>query len=287
MRAFLHSKAIDRAFAAIAMTRPHNCLLAAGCVMLGGYLTSGQMTAHRLWIAAFAAGLLVAAATVINDCIDVESDRINKPYRVLPSGRLSSQVAWAWGVTLGIAGIAAGVSLGGMAAIVPALWAILAVAYSVSIKGMSLLADIFVSAMIASTVLFGGMVVGEIEQTIVPALVVLAFMLCREILKDVEDYEGDRAAGTRTVAVAWGPTLALRAFSVGAVAAVGASFLPWLTGVVSVKYLLIALPLVDPVLLASAYVISRSPTERTIRLTLEATKLAALLWLLAMFVGAS
>lgn len=287
MRAFLPFKVIDRVFAAIGMTRPHNCLLAAGCVMLGGYLTSGQMSAHRLWLAASAAGLLVAAATVVNDCVDIESDRINKPYRVLPSGRLSSQVAWVWGVTLGIAGIAAGVSLGGTAAIVPALWAVLAVAYSAFIKGMGLLADIVVSAMIASTILFGGMAVGEIGRTIVPAFVVFAFMLCREILKDVEDYEGDRTAGTRTVAVAWGPTRALRAFSAGAIGAVGASLLPWLTGVVSVKYLLIALPVVDVILLTSVYVISRSPTERTIRLTLEATKLAALLWLLAMFVGAS
>ncbi len=55
-----------------------------GCVLLGGYLGAG-LDMPRLWIAALTVAALMAAANVINDCLDLEYDRINYPLRPLPS----------------------------------------------------------------------------------------------------------------------------------------------------------------------------------------------------------
>lgn len=270
---------------AIKITRPLNCLSALGSVILGGYLTT-KSVAPRLWIAAVVAAMMTAAGNVVNDYFDVEIDRINKPYRVLPSGQLSRAAAGCWALALVVTGLSLSSLLNTAMALIAAVMAMLSYVYSWKLKSSFLVGNSVVGIMSAMTVIYGGMTVGSVAPTIVPALVILLFMLCREILKTAEDYKGDRQGDARTIAVAWGRMGALRVFSVLAALVAFLSLLPWLLGNVSVAYPILVIPGVDAVLLLSAVVLLKRPNRRYIRMALVATKADWVLWLVAMFIGA-
>lgn len=269
---------------AIKMTRPLNCLSALGSVILGGYLTTDPGT-PRLWIAAAVAAMLTAAGNVVNDCFDMEIDRINKPYRVLPSGQLNPIAAARWAVILVAIGLGLSTLLGVAMALIAAVMAVLLYVYSWKLKPSFLVGNAVTSVMSAMTIVYGGMAVSSIGPTLVPALLILLFMFCREILKTVEDYEGDRQAGARTIAVVWGKIGALRVFGALAVLVSFLSLLPWLVGDVSAAYLLLVVPGVDAVLLSVSVILLRRPTQRYIRTAWVATKAAWVLWIVAMFIG--
>lgn len=269
---------------AIKITRPLNCLSALGSVILGGYLTTDLGTPW-LWIAAATAAMLTAAGNVVNDYSDVETDRINKPFRVLPSGQLSTAAAARWAVALVAVGLGLSTLLSAAMAFIATVMAVLLYVYSWKLKQSFLVGNAVISVMSAMTIVYGGMAVRSIGPTLVPALLILLFMSCREILKTVEDYEGDRLGGARTIAVVWGKTQALRAFAILAVLVVFLSLLPWLLRQVSAAYLLLVIPGVDAVLLLAVFVLLKRPTRRYIRMALVATKADWVLWTVAMFIG--
>jgi len=270
---------------AIKITRPLNCLSALGSVILGGYLTTDPGT-PRLWIAAAVAATLTAAGNVVNDYSDVETDRINKPFRALPSGQLSPTAAARWAMALVAIGLGLSTLLGTVMALIAAVMAALLYVYSWKLKPSFLVGNAVISVMSAMTIVYGGMAVNSIRPTLVPALLIFVFMFCREILKTVEVYEGDRLVGARTIAVVWGKIGALRVFGALAVLVSFLSLLPWLLGDVSVAYLLLVVPGVDAVLLSVAFILLRQPTQRDIRMAWVATKAAWVLWIVTMFIGA-
>lgn len=221
----------------------------------------------------------------MNDYFDVETDRINKPFRVLPAGQLSAAAAARWAVALVAVSLGLSTLLGTVMALIAVVMAVLSYVYSWKLKPSFLVGNAVISVMSAMTIVYGGMAVGSVGPTLVPALLILLFMFCREILKTVEDYEGDRQGGARTIAVAWGKMGALRVFGVLAVLVAFLSLLPWLLGNVSASYLLLVIPGVDAVLLLAAFVLLKRPTRRYIRMALVATKADWVLWTVAMFIG--
>jgi geranylgeranylglycerol-phosphate geranylgeranyltransferase len=222
---------------------------------------------------------------VVNDCFDVDIDRLNKPSRVLPSGQLSEAAAAYWALALVAIGLGLSALLGVLMALVAVAIAVLSCAYSWRLKSLFLVGNVAIGAMSGMTVVYGGMAAGGVYPTLVPALLILSFVFCREILKTVEDYEGDRQLRARTAAVVLGRVGALRLFRALAVLVVVLSLLPWLLGDVSTVYLMLVIPGVDAVLLLSAFVLPRRPARRLVRMALVVTKADYVLWIAAMFIG--
>ena len=266
------------------LTRPLNCLSAGGCVIMGSYLSTG-LGDIRSWIAAGAATLLTAAANIVNDYFDLEVDRVNKPSRVLPSGLMGRPAAARFAVALVVIGLGLSAWAGLAMALVAVLMAVLLVVYSWKLKLTFLVGQLVIGGMSAMTVVYGGMAVGSVLPTLLPAVGIFLLVFCREILKTVEDFEGDRLAGARTVAVVWGKTNALRSYAVVAVLASVVALVPLLQSNASGVYALLVIPGVDAILLISALVLLRQPSGRYVRMTLAATKAGWVLFLIAMFVG--
>ena len=269
---------------AVRITRPLNCVSAGGAVLLGGYLSAGLGPA-RLWGAAVVATLLTAAANVVNDAFDIETDRVNKPWRALPSGQLSARAATYLAATLLIVALGLSFRMGLAMALVAVVMAVLLLLYSWKLKPTFLAGNLVIGGMSAMTVIYGGMVVGDVRPTLLPALMILLFVFCREVLKTVEDYDGDLIAGARTVAVVLGKLRALWLYAFLAALTAVASLLPWLLGDVSDVYVLLVVPGVTAVLLASAVILLRLPSRRNVRIALIATKADWVLWTIAMFIG--
>lgn len=196
--------------AVLRLVRWENCVAVALTTMLGAHLAGGALTARAL-VAASTVMLLHAAGTALNDRCDVAVDRLARPQRPLPSGRLSLEFADRLAAVLAVVGLALAALLGPVALAVAVLVVLASVAYAVRLKNTVLLGNLTVAALSAATVPFGAAVVRQWEvptAAIQGGVLVFAYMVAYEVLKCLQDVDSDGAAGIRTIATSWGPRAA-------------------------------------------------------------------------------
>jgi geranylgeranylglycerol-phosphate geranylgeranyltransferase len=232
--------------------------VAAAAILAGG------LAAHWLTIlfASLAGALIAGGGYAINDYFDIEIDRINKPNRPLPRGAATDRGAvWLWGITSGV-GLLLCASVGGGALAVGLFWVISLYFYSKTLKRTALTGNILVGVITGLAFVYGGIAVGHAERSFFPALFAFLINVARELVKDVEDLEGDAKGKASTLPVKYGVKPALVLASMTIFLLVVATFLPYSSGIYSVSYL----ALIVVVNAALIYVIvsmwkDRSPTN--------------------------
>ena len=211
---FTASGWLRRGWAFLRVVRPVNVVMIMAGVALGGVL-SGSVGAlqgvagERLLRAALSAALIGGAANSLNDVLDLDIDRINRPARPLPSGLVSVMTArllWGVGTLFGVA-LGASVSTTHLALALGAVG--LLVVYNVFLKRVLLVGNLVVAFVIGLAIVYGGWAVGPPAPALVGAGFAFLTMLAREIIKDVEDVEGDATAGARTLPLVYGTSVAV------------------------------------------------------------------------------
>jgi 4-hydroxybenzoate polyprenyltransferase len=165
--------------------------------------------------------LIAAAGYVINDYFDLNIDRINKPHKLIVQKIISRRYAIAWHFFLSITGIAIGFYLDFTTHVTLLGFSNLACAgllfiYSVSLKKRLLAGNILISLLTAWAVLVvtwceirfffnpNFSVSRILRVTILYAGFAFVTSLIREAIKDMEDVEGDRKYGCKTMPIVWG-----------------------------------------------------------------------------------
>lgn len=209
----MHFKTIN---AYIQLSRPVNVLMAFVAVPVGCWIAGAHMDdAIKIFLAALSVALVAASANAINDFFDLEIDRINKPLRPLPSGALTPRDAQRMWFVCALAAILLNVWIGKFALAMVIIAVIALYWYSAYFKRTALLGNILAAGIIAWMIfLYSGVVIGNIERSIVPAIFAFLSNFGREIIKDVEDIDGDREAHANTLPVQYGVTFAKNIFSV-------------------------------------------------------------------------
>ena len=200
----------------VRLLRPLNLVLSLVGIAVGGILAVGadvfEAPASMNLLLALVSGALVGAASnACNDVVDVEIDRHNRPDRPVASGEVTPEAAKAVWIVLSVIGVV----LGGLVS-----WGVGAVAlgsalllwlYSVRLKGTPGWGNLAVAFVIALALVYGALAVGTFTSTVAVGVgMTFLITLAREIVKDVEDVEGDGAQGARTLAVVKGAGWALR-----------------------------------------------------------------------------
>ena len=163
----------------------------------------------------------------LNDLFDIERDRINKPYRPLPSGALSPRFALAAGVACEVAALALGLAVAPDALTLAAYLVAVAGAslYNVVLRFASPLKGFYTAAIIGIPLTYAALVAG-VPLPGVFAVAAVAFFAGRELMMDVCDAAGDAATGLVTVAQLLGERRAAHlawGLMAGAVALMGVS----------------------------------------------------------------
>lgn len=188
------------------------------------YNSSYQGSILPFILAVIATLCLAAAGYAINDYFDIRIDRINKPGKIIVGRLLSRRQAIFSHSVLNVAGVAISLYLSYKVwSVLPTL-AILAAAsmlwlYSLRIKRSFLLGNLAIA--MTSALVIGLIWMMEVLEasnlqayTVAPGSVSMltttyiffAFMasLIREVVKDMEDMQGDRAMDCRSMALVWG-----------------------------------------------------------------------------------
>lgn len=220
-----------RRFPLLQLARPVNGLIAALGVFVGaqfGLQGSGlEWTYGRAWSAlatALSTALILSAGNALNDAADAEIDRVNRPERAIPSGRATVQQARRFAAACVLTGLlfAALVSLEAFRIAVGAAGAL--AAYAAFLKRMPLAGNLTVAFLTSAAFYAGGVAVEGARHTYAPIVFIFLFTAARELVKDIEDMEGDALHGARTAPIVWGKTAAQTAAS--AFAALGVLWSP-------------------------------------------------------------
>jgi len=268
----------------IRLTRPQNCLAASGFVFLGAFLNDISPSIQVL-IASVVVTSILAGCNIYNDCADIEIDRINKPYRPLPRGVVSKQTADYTAYGLIAFGVITSLLLKFPFSVVALICSGLGILYSLHFKNTVLVGNIVVSALSAITILYGGLLEENAIEILIISVIIFIFMLAREILKLIEDYEGDRGKKVKTLATIYGQRAALRLSLMFFAAYMIASIIPFWTLSLSIWYLIITIGAINLNLMVICAQLWRSLTPKTVRVALRMTKGDFYIWSLALLVG--
>lgn len=235
------------------LTRPINSVAAGGLTFIGGFVAAG-VRSHPvdLTVAVIATILATAAGNAINDYFDRDIDRINNPERPIPRGDVSARGALWLSIVLFIGAIALALTLPALAILIAAINLVGLVAYTEFFKGTPGAGNALVAYLGGSTFLFGAAAVTQVVDGVVLFLLAALSTFAREVIKDVEDIEGDREEGLQTLPVAIGERRSLQVGLLVLLAAVLASPVPYLWGLFGLPYLVIVLP-ADVVMLGAGW----------------------------------
>ncbi|GAB4449984.1 MAG: geranylgeranylglycerol-phosphate geranylgeranyltransferase [Bacteroidia bacterium] len=161
---------------------------------------------------------IAAGGYVINDYFDLKIDKINKPDEVILEKNIHRKAAILWHLFFSIAGLIGGIYLAYCyhhlsLSIIQLTSIFLLLIYSIILKKIFILGNISI-ALLAGLLpilpyIYSNIIFPQISIITTNALVSLsafAFFttLIRELVKDIEDIEGDKNGGRQTVPVVWG-----------------------------------------------------------------------------------
>jgi geranylgeranylglycerol-phosphate geranylgeranyltransferase len=196
--------------ACIQLSRPVNVLITFVSIPVACWIAGG--TAQDLlsiFLAALTGALVTVGANAINDSFDIEIDRINRPDRPLPLGILTQRDAQQLWLIVSLSAICINIIIHLSALLIVVFSIILLYYYSARLKKTVLVGNAVVAFMTGMAFIYGGAIVGHIERAYIPATFAFLVNFARELVKDVEDVEGDRKEHAATLPVRYGTKPAL------------------------------------------------------------------------------
>ncbi len=184
--------------------------------------------------------LITGAGNAINDYYDIDIDRINKPDRPIPSGRIGLSTALYFSLALFALGTLFAFIINPVCGIIALVNSMLLIYYARTLKRTAFLGNLAVGYLTGSTFLFGGAVFferGGLEDVFILFLLATLATIAREIVKDIEDIDGDMRDGARTLPIVIGPGKAAGIAALIGLVAVITSPLPYLQSIMSIRYL--------------------------------------------------
>lgn len=267
-----------------------NCCLAGAGVWIGAMMTWLSPEYYPAMVASLAAFFVCAAGNVLNDICDVDTDRISHPDRVLVQGRLSTRLAWTIYGFSNLIALVLGWCVNGPVLICVAAALVLLAGYSLWLKGLPVIGNLVISVLAGLTFLTGGAAIdiplaAVMPGPIIPALFAFFFHLAREILKDVEDMEGDRQAKVRTLPQVIGVSASLMICLGLFLVLTILTYIPVLKGWFGLSYEVMIVYIVDLPLLTLLIFIWGNPSRRLLRIGSISLKVGMLIGLIALVIS--
>lgn len=278
------------------LMRYGNCLMAGFAAVIGTLIAFNILASDALntyspenfpffdsGLVFLAVFLISGAGNTINDYFDIRIDSINRPDRPIPSGRVKLKEALYFSYLLFALGTLLAFSINPICGSIALFNSLLLIFYAKTLKGTPLLGNLSIGYLTGSSFLFGASVFGLVglEALFILFLLAALAITAREIVKDIEDMEGDKVEGADTLPLRVGTKKASYLAVLMGFLAVFLSPLPYLMSVLGMRYLYLVL-LADLGLLAAIHQIlaRNNPTKSS-----KMFKIAMFFALLAFIAG--
>ena len=185
--------------------------------------------------------LATGAGNMLNDYYDINIDRVNKPNRPLPSGRIQLKAAVYSAIICFSVAILIAFLISPISGIIGSINVFILIWYAKTLKRTVLLGNLSIAYLTGSTFLFGASFFGTDGIIIMLPLALLSFLAtaAREIVKDIEDIKGDAQDGAMTFPIKYGEKPAAYLAAAFGFLAVLLSPLPYFMGIMTKTYFIV------------------------------------------------
>lgn len=274
----------------IEILRPGNALMGAISIILVALID--KTLSIPVVLAMITVFFETAAGNVINDYFDYNIDLINKPERPIPSGRISLKNGRNYGYFLFLAGTVCGFLISyltnnwipfGIVLIADVILYL----YAYKLKATPLIGNLAVGFMTGFGFVFGGFCINN--PSIVSTSIFLGFFAfvmttAREIIKDIEDIEGDKSDGAKTLPIMIGPKIPALIATVLIIVDCALCPLLYFYHIFGILYLVI-IAIAVLLFLYSAFIIIKSQDEKTAAKASKYLKIGMLIAFVAFAIG--
>ena len=244
---------MNRLFASIQIVRPLNMILSLCAVFIAGWLVN-DITSPLLPYTALVVLCFAGASNILNDVLDINIDKINRPNRMLPSGHLKIQEALLLMSILYALGITATSYLHPVGQqIALALVLPLLALYTQLFKRLPFIGNLVVGAILGLVFIFTeGAIMGNVDKMWIPFCLATTLSSIRELVKDAADMEGDAVGDLQTFPRKYGLITTLWLLRILTIALCFGAPIPWFEGWYGNYYLFL---LIGGVALPSLYAV--------------------------------
>jgi geranylgeranylglycerol-phosphate geranylgeranyltransferase len=270
----------------VSITRPLNILITACAVFIGALLTGTLSPLSKIILALCSAAFICAGGNVLNDYFDVDIDKINKPRRPLPSGKIQKNNALIYSVTLLACGFLLAFFISLQAVLLAAIAVVLLVSYNAYVKRRTgIIGNMLISMTGALPIAYGGIATGKIHGILFPTVFAFLLHLGREIIKDIEDVTGDRLAKSCSIPTRFTPQVSYYIGFIPLFFLVIITPLPFIFKLYNVFYLPLVLLLVNLPLLISFFFFRKKLDTANLHKLSNILKLEMVFGLLSLIIG--
>ena len=183
------------------LLRIKNIFIATTCVFLSAYIL-GADDFNKIFICVVIISSIIGFGNILNDIIDLKNDSYNHPNRILPQQIISIKKVYFLLFACLVIILVSSFYISMIAKTYLLVANIVLLFYNLYYKNMFLIGNVVIAMLLSSVFIFTELVlVQSYTQLIIPSVLAFGLSLIREILKDLEDMDGDNKVGRKTMPI--------------------------------------------------------------------------------------
>lgn len=196
----------------VKIIRPENLLMVAFAQLMTAFFlvrtTASGLSVlqdYHLYLLIISTVILTASGYMINDYYDVKIDYVNRPKEVVIGKGMKRRMVMILHTVMNVTGILIGLLVHPKIGAITFVAAFLLWLYSNSLKRLPFIGNLTVASLTGLAIWIIGIYYQKSELLIITYAIFAFFInLMREILKDIEDRNGDRKHGCKTLPIVLG-----------------------------------------------------------------------------------
>ena len=270
----------------IQIIRPVNFAITFLSVIVAAAICiDGEYQVYKIILAAFSASLTLSAGNIINDIKDIAIDKVNHPERPLITGKITVSQAKAEYVSLTFIALLLSFIINLPAFVIALSATVLLLQYSYYFKMVPILGNLIVSILTGMVFIYGGVVVNNPLAAIIPAIFAFLINLIREIVKDMQDVEGDLKQGVITFPGKFGfNSSKLLVVELTAILFL-VTLYPFITRLYKIEFIILTMAIVNPLLIYNLKILFKDHSSSKLNKISTILKLNMFIGLIAILLG--
>ena len=230
----------------IYILRPINILICLISILICTYLINA-LSSPILPYAILTVLCFTGASNILNDIFDYNIDKINKPdkvklYDIIKKNNLILLMSLMYA-----AGIISTIFINPIGQYI-ALYIVLPLSYLYTpfFKRMPLIGNIIIGGILGSVFIFTeAAITNNVNKMWIPFYLAGSLSIIRELIKDVEDINGDKASRLKTFPIMFGIKHTLRLLQILTIILCTTAIIPFITGLYKLTYFILLILLVE------------------------------------------
>ena len=270
----------------IQITRPVNFVITFLSVIVAAAIcVEGDYQVYKIILTGFSASLTLSAGNIINDIKDIETDKVSHPKRPLAAAKITVNQAKAEYVLFTIIALLLSFFINPQAFVIAITATILLYLYSYYFKTILILGNIIISILTGLVFIYGGVAVNNPLAALIPAVFAFLINLIREVVKDMQDVEGDLKQGVITFPGKFGFSSSKLLVAELTVLLILVTLYPFITRLYKIEFIILIMAVVNPLLVYSLKILFKDHSSSNLNKISNILKLNMFIGLIAILLG--